>query len=360
MSRRGAPQTVNPWWDIGGMQINLRASLWAVNLLLVAIAGYAASVTTAMLLEKYLVVNTPRVEIARGNTNAVTARKKLPLKAFDSIAEANIFRARRRTVALLAPTPQATASAPVQAVVNQPAASGATLNLTLTGTFVAHPVAFAFVTSSSSPKEAVYAVGDCLPQVGDAPTSECNPNQGKLKSVAQDRIVVTYAGRDTVYELTRNTVRSARAPARPTAAPSRNRGKRALGARAATARAARAQPSGDQFPSTQNGNDIEFRVPGTEVESAFDNFSDILKQARVIPYSVNGKPQGFKILRIRAGSIFARLGLKNNDIIQQVNGEPLSSADQALGLFTLFKNEREVVLNIERNKTELSLTYIIE
>lgn len=102
------------------------------------------------------------------------------------------------------------------------------------------------------------------------------------------------------------------------------------------------------------------RIPNVEVEKAFENFAGIVNQARVVPYMVNGAPQGFQIRKIVPGSIFERLGLTNGDIIKSVNGESLTTADKALRLFTVFRNEREINLEIERGSKPIVLSYIVE
>jgi general secretion pathway protein C len=114
------------------------------------------------------------------------------------------------------------------------------------------------------------------------------------------------------------------------------------------------------FSSTTQGNTIEMRIPNVEVEKAFENFAGIVNQARVVPYMVNGAPQGFQIRKIVPGSIFERLGLTNGDIIKSVNGESLTTADKALRLFTVFRNEREINLEIERGSKPIVLSYIVE
>jgi general secretion pathway protein C len=339
------------------MMANLRTILWGANLLLVAVVAYAAAVTTSMLLEKALLVNTPAVESSRARGAAEEPREKLPLSTFDSILDVNMFRAKRRPtpVAALAPSQAPSAvQSQATAVVAPPS-----LNLTLTGTFVTRPVAYAFVAGPSSSQEKVYAVGDCIPMLGDAPTRDCAPNQGVLKRVLQDRIVVVYQGQDVILELVKE---SEPAPAVTAAVvvPGVYVGRRQAPEADEGPTNEASVIGGDPFPATQNGNQIEVRVPNTEVESAFENFSEILKQARVVPFAVDGEAAGFKILRIRHGSIFQRLGLQNNDVIERVNGESLSNADQALRLFSLFKNEREVVLDVQRNNQPLHLSYIIE
>jgi general secretion pathway protein C len=102
------------------------------------------------------------------------------------------------------------------------------------------------------------------------------------------------------------------------------------------------------------------RVPSAEVGKAFENFAEITKQARVVPYTVNGATTGFQIQRIAPGSVFQRIGLQDNDIIKGVNGASVTTADQALRLFTLFRNEREVVLDIQRGPDTLKYSYTIE
>ncbi|MCZ6553634.1 MAG: hypothetical protein O7A67_07495, partial [SAR324 cluster bacterium] len=114
------------------------------------------------------------------------------------------------------------------------------------------------------------------------------------------------------------------------------------------------------FPAQQVGDNYEITVPKAEVEKAFENFAEIAGQAAAVPIIENGEPKGFQLRKIKAGSIFQRLGLRNNDLIQGVNGESLTTADQALRLFTVFRNEREIVLDIIRNDQPIQLAYTIE
>jgi general secretion pathway protein C len=104
---------------------------------------------------------------------------------------------------------------------------------------------------------------------------------------------------------------------------------------------------------------MEVRVPNGEVEKAFENFSDVLKQARVVPFSTDSG-SGFQIRNIRPGSIFQRIGLNNFDVIRAVNGDPITTADQALRLLTMFRNEKEITLDLQRRNEDIQLNYIIE
>ncbi|HEX7926180.1 MAG TPA: hypothetical protein VF678_01235, partial [bacterium] len=264
-------------------------------------------------------------------------RVRKPISAFDPVLSNNIFRARRSPAP--GSNPAATASAP----------AAAPLKLTLSGVFIAGETAFAFVVGPDGRSEQVYKRGDCVPRVGDDEEGkECSAGQGRLTRVQADRIVVTFGGQPTVFLLEQG---SDEQPTSPAARP----------VVAATARPATGPVTpGAAFPSTRNGNTISTRVPSAEVDKAFENFAEIIKQARVVPYSKDGATIGFQIQNIAAGSVFQKLGLQNFDVIKGVNGESVTTADQALKLFTLFRNEKEVVLDIQRQEEQLKMAYAID
>ena len=320
---------------------NLRVSLWGFNAFMLGVVAYAAAGMTAMLLEKTLTVNTPPAPIVAAAPQDASQRERLPLSRFQAVLDTNVFGAERKAVSAADPVaarPEAFRQA-----------APSTLNLTLTGTFVTARGGFAFVSDAAGRNEKVYQVGHCLPAEQPPQSPPCQSGQGTLTTVTQNRITVLYQGQNLAFELKQRVASGGGAG--PTAAVRQP---------AQVEQASTSEAGGGAFPTVRNGSNVEIRVPGPEVEKAFENFADVIKQARVIPHSVNGTPEGFRILRIQNQSIFQRLGLANNDIIQRVNGESLVSADQALRLFTLFQNEREIVLEIQRSNEDLTLSYIIE
>jgi type II secretory pathway component PulC len=110
-------------------------------------------------------------------------------------------------------------------------------------------------------------------------------------------------------------------------------------------------------PQTTNGTDFYLRAE--EVEKHISNFPKLLNQAKVVPFIKNGKSEGYTIKYIDKGSLYEKLGLKNFDIIQKVNGEPIDSMEKAILLFKTLKNEREITINILRSSQPMSLSYHI-
>jgi general secretion pathway protein C len=73
----------------------------------------------------------------------------------------------------------------------------------------------------------------------------------------------------------------------------------------------------------------------------------------------DNKTDGFKIFQIRPGSIFEKLGLKDQDIIMRVNSQDLDSFEKATGLFTALRNEKTISIDIVRGGSRLNYTYEI-
>lgn len=68
------------------------------------------------------------------------------------------------------------------------------------------------------------------------------------------------------------------------------------------------------------------------VEKLMTNPAMLARQARIVPSQRDGETQGFKFYGIRRGSLPRMLGLKNGDMLTEVNGEELRSVDQAMAL----------------------------
>jgi type II secretion system protein C len=332
---------------------SIRTILWAVNVLLVAAVAYAASVLAAGILERTLVENTSApAKRTASRPGSETQVKPQPLSDFQVILATNMFRARRTVQAPKAKLVPASITATPQG----PSTPSDKLpfKLILTGTFIIDRASVAFVVGPDGRTERVYGLKECLPRDDDNPIFQCLPNQGTLVKIGGDHIVVGLNGGRYVIKMGEETPKDS---STPVAKPSQRGKGRAHRVKSSVAKSGAKQPA---FPASREGDNIDMKVPNAEVEKAFENFAGIVNQARVVPYLVDGNAQGFQIRKIVPGSIFERLGLQNSDVIKSVNGESLTTADQALRLFSLFRNEREVFLEVQRNKEDLTLSYTIE
>lgn len=72
-----------------------------------------------------------------------------------------------------------------------------------------------------------------------------------------------------------------------------------------------------------------------------------------------GQTVGFKVRRIRCGNDLYQMGFRGNDVIRQVNGEPVTSIPQAIKAYRRVRKDDRLVIVIRRNHEEMVLTYIL-
>jgi len=84
------------------------------------------------------------------------------------------------------------------------------------------------------------------------------------------------------------------------------------------------------------------------VEQLMANPAALTNQARIVPHQKNGETDGFKFYGIRRGSLPKLLGLKNGDMLTEVNGEELKSVDQAMGLVMKLRHASNLSVTLER------------
>ncbi|MDP6682870.1 MAG: type II secretion system protein GspC [Desulfobacterales bacterium] len=110
----------------------------------------------------------------------------------------------------------------------------------------------------------------------------------------------------------------------------------------------------------QNPSDHNITVARSQIDNAIQNINALMRQAKIRPHFLNGKPDGLFISNIQHGSIFARLGLRNGDILTGVNGKSIQSVDDALKLYQDLKLSSNVAVQIKRKGKVLSIGYHIE
>ena len=91
------------------------------------------------------------------------------------------------------------------------------------------------------------------------------------------------------------------------------------------------------------------RLDPRDVEGALSDMNAVMAQARVTPNIEGGKTTGYKIFNIAPGSIYTKLGIQNNDVVERVNGVDINNPDTLYTLFQQIKSERKIALDFNRN-----------
>ena len=87
-------------------------------------------------------------------------------------------------------------------------------------------------------------------------------------------------------------------------------------------------------------------------------FAKILRDVRALPYKdASNTIIGYRLSQLKQGSIFDKVGLKDNDIVTEINGVQLGNASQAIRYLQSLRNKNEVQMEVMRNgkKQEFNL-----
>ena len=171
-----------------------------------------------------------------------------------------------------------------------------------------------------------------------------------VKSIEWDRVILDRDGRDEILDL---------APPQGGALPA---GMASVRGAAGAAPIVPAAPAAVAEPAAADSRiqqvaEGQYVIERSEVDSALDNMNQLFTQVRAVPHFEGGKSTGFRLFAIRQGSLFDKIGLKNGDVIQRVNGSELSDPARALALFQELRSEREITVDVLRNKEQKTLSY---
>ncbi len=103
-----------------------------------------------------------------------------------------------------------------------------------------------------------------------------------------------------------------------------------------------------------------YEIDREMLNEQLEDLSALSRQARVIPHYRGGKPQGFKIVGVRPGSLYSHIGLRSGDVIKGVNDEAITSPNKALELYEKLKSEDAVSVDIERRGRKITNEYSIK
>jgi general secretion pathway protein C len=194
------------------------------------------------------------------------------------------------------------------------------LGLKLVGTVVANKPeeSSAIIEDLTSRKQEVYREGDEVKNT-------------RIKRILRHNVIINTGRRDEVLTMLpeESTERSS-APTRPT------RGR----------------------PAPSNTSSIQ--LDREELESQMADLNELMQQVRIRPFMEGRNPAGFLVSNIKPGSLFSKMGLRNGDVIQGVNGESITTPDQAIELYESLMEGGSIDLDIKRGRRTQKLQYAVE
>lgn len=113
----------------------------------------------------------------------------------------------------------------------------------------------------------------------------------------------------------------------------------------------------DGFQRIGNKIEVDARYRDRMIKEELQN---ILMQATAEPVLVNGEITGFKIYQFDQTSIFHKLGLKEGDVVSEINGVPLNNVAKTIQFLNGLREEPNISVNVSRNGEPVSLNMSVK
>ena len=121
--------------------------------------------------------------------------------------------------------------------------------------------------------------------------------------------------------------------------------------------AAASRAEKQQVESKPTGKSSTIVVGRSDLQESLNNLHELLSQARVRPHFKDGRAQGLAVTNIRPGSFFEKLGLRNGDIVQGIDGRNINSPEDVLEVYSKLRSGSHVALEITRNGVQRTIDY---
>ena len=186
------------------------------------------------------------------------------------------------------------------------------LKIALLGTVTGNEQnAFAVIEETDKRKQGLYKIGDSV-------------QNATVKKILREKVVLRVGTKDEILTMEES---------------------------AASRRDKRRRPS----KSTERGSTIT--VSRRDIQNSLKDINNLMSQVRIRPHFKDGQSDGLSVSRIKGGSIFSKLGLRNGDIVQKINGEPINSPDEVLALYEKLKSGSRVSLEVTRKGEPKTMNY---
>ena len=183
----------------------------------------------------------------------------------------------------------------------------------------------------------------------------------RIRSIQSDAVVLqTTSGfcRLAMFEVNPQGAKPIAKPSVPKAKSKKKRGKASDGGPDADRNAGLSDQ--EIAEGIEKVNDTNYNISRSMLNKVLDNAGRLIGIAAVAPKMEGGSSVGMEIRGIRSGTLLTKLGIKNGDILEAVNGQSLTSTDAALGAYTTLRTSDKFNLSIRRKGESMIINYNLQ
>jgi general secretion pathway protein C len=112
----------------------------------------------------------------------------------------------------------------------------------------------------------------------------------------------------------------------------------------------------DDSGVSKSGKD-KYIVDQSVFDELLQNPEKLYSQIRATEHKKDGEVDGYRVSGIRRKSIFYKLGIKNGDVIHNVNGMSLTNLNDAMKAFESLQSSRDFNFDITRRRKNRTMEY---
>jgi general secretion pathway protein C len=110
----------------------------------------------------------------------------------------------------------------------------------------------------------------------------------------------------------------------------------------------------------QKVSDSEFNVDRSVVDKILENQAELMRSARIVPETKDGKVVGVRLFGIRPDTLLGTLGLQNGDRLESINGFDMASPEKALEAYARLRTANNLAVKVNRRGAPLNIDYRIK
>ncbi len=289
----------------------LTRHFWIIHLLFIVIASWLSARLVAIILQDRLTTLPPPLITQRVSNPTEQA---IPYQKYSLVVERNIFNPSERGLKLLPLGEMKLTSTKTGSEISPPeSVSLFRLVGTITGPGV---YAYAIFQEGGSKKQRIFRLHEKI-------------GEGEIINISRNQVVISTRGKLETWTIAAKAEKDASPTGRPMASAQKEDIVRRLSAN-------------------------HFLVNREDVMASVGNINQFMTQARFRPYFAMGRPAGYIISEIVPGSLFEKIGLRNNDIVKKVNGQMINQPEEVFQAYSQLLSDSQIEVEIERGgRTEV-------
>jgi general secretion pathway protein C len=104
----------------------------------------------------------------------------------------------------------------------------------------------------------------------------------------------------------------------------------------------------------------EFNIDRGVVDKILENQAELMRQARIVPESENGKVVGIRLFGVRPDTLLGTLGMENGDRLEKINGFDMASPEKALEAYARLRTADHLTVSVNRKGAPMNLDFNIK